>query len=95
MFISAGTVFGVMSSNVEKGVGEQKRVVAVVPAESSVVRTRAQTPAPRNAQCLTDTVLARSAAARVKLVRSGSRGGVTPVDVCPSARILRVRVCRW
>ena len=67
------TFFGVMSSNGEKGVGAQKRVVAVVAAEPSAVRTRAQSRAARNVQC--PTALARSAAARAKLVRSGSRGG--------------------
>ena len=59
----------------KKGVGEQKRVAAVVAAEPSAVRTRAQTRAARNEQCLTDAALARSAAARAELVRSESRGG--------------------
>ena len=91
VFISACTVFGVKSSNGEKGVGD---VVAVVAAEPSAARTRSLTCDARNEQSLTDTALARSPAVREILVLSGSRGGI-PRGGVRKHEDSGVRVSRW
>lgn len=76
-----------MSSKGEKGVGEQDRVVLVISAGPCTVRTR-QTRAARDDPCLTDAVLAHSAAARAILVRSWWRGG-SPRGRFPESEVIK------